>query len=116
MTDLLYAEALATFGRLLDEATASGIADPNAMALATADADGVPAVRTVLLKSFDERGFVFFTHFDSPKGRDLRPTRMPRCCSCGATCARPGCRRGSRAVWSGWAMRRPMRTSPAGRG
>ena len=72
MTDLLYAEALATFGRLLDEATASGIADPNAMALATADADGVPAVRTVLLKSFDERGFVFFTHFDSPKGRDLQ--------------------------------------------
>ena len=72
MTDLLYAEALATFGRLLDEATASGIADPNAMALATADADGLPAVRTVLLKSFDERGFVFFTHFDSPKGRDLQ--------------------------------------------
>ncbi|AKC88379.1 pyridoxamine 5'-phosphate oxidase [Pseudoxanthomonas suwonensis] len=72
MTDLLYAEALATFGRLLDEAVASGIADPNAMAVATVGADGRPSARTVLLKSFDANGFVFFTHLDSPKGRDLR--------------------------------------------
>ena len=72
MTDPLYAEALDTFGRLLDEAAASGMADPNAMAVATAGADGVPAVRTVLLKSFDARGFAFYTHLDSPKGRDLR--------------------------------------------
>lgn len=72
MTDLLYTEALDTFGRLLDEAEASGMADPNAMTVATADADGRPSARTVLLKSFDARGFVFFTHLDSPKGRDLR--------------------------------------------
>lgn len=72
MTDRLYAEALETFSRLLDEARDSGMADPNAMAVATADADGVPSVRTVLLKSFDERGFTFYTHLDSHKGRDLR--------------------------------------------
>jgi pyridoxamine 5'-phosphate oxidase len=72
MTDPLYAEALATFGRLLDEATGSGIADPNAMVVATASADGRPAARTVLLKSHDARGFVFYTHLDSPKGRDLQ--------------------------------------------
>ena len=72
MTDPLHAEALEIFSRLLAEATASGMADPNAMALATADADGMPAARTVLLKSFDEHGFVFYTHLDSAKGRDLR--------------------------------------------
>ena len=72
MTDPLHAEALDTFGRLLGQAEASGMADPNAMALATADATGMPAVRTVLLKSFDARGFVFYTHLDSAKGRDLR--------------------------------------------
>jgi pyridoxamine 5'-phosphate oxidase len=72
MTDPLYAEALDTFARLLGEATASGIADPNAMVLATAGADGRPAARTVLLKSFDARGLVFYSHLDSPKGRDLQ--------------------------------------------
>ena len=71
MTDPLYAEALDTFGQLLAQATASGMADPNAMSLATADASGMPSVRAVLLKSFDERGFVFYTHLDSAKGRDL---------------------------------------------
>ena len=63
---------LATFAGLLDEAASSGMADPNAMSLATADASGMPSVRAVLLKSFDERGFVFYTHLDSAKGRDLR--------------------------------------------
>ena len=43
----------------------------NAMQLATVDADGRPAVRTVLLKGFDERGVTFFTNYDSAKGRDL---------------------------------------------
>ena len=41
------------------------------MSLATASASGEPSVRTVLLKDIDERGFVFFTHYSSPKGRDL---------------------------------------------
>ena len=72
MTDPLHAEALDTFGRLLEEAGATGMADPNAMAVATAGSDGRPSARTVLLKSFDARGFAFYTHLDSPKGRDLR--------------------------------------------
>jgi pyridoxamine 5'-phosphate oxidase len=72
MTDPLYAEALDTFGRLLEEATHSGLVDPNAMTVATAGADGRPSARTVLLKTFDARGFAFYTHLDSPKGRDLR--------------------------------------------
>jgi pyridoxamine 5'-phosphate oxidase len=44
---------------------------PNAMTLATATKDGVPSARVVLLKSFDERGFVFFTNYDSQKGQEL---------------------------------------------
>jgi len=44
---------------------------PERMALATADAEGAPSVRMVLLKSFDERGLVFYTHYDSRKGREL---------------------------------------------
>jgi pyridoxamine 5'-phosphate oxidase len=54
------------------EAEASEPADPNAMALATVDADGMPDVRTVLLKGFDAAGFVFYTNLDSRKGRQLR--------------------------------------------
>jgi len=46
-------------------------ADINAMTLATVDKDGKPSTRTVLLKSVDERGFIFFTNYDSRKGREL---------------------------------------------
>ncbi len=68
----LYAEALSTFASLYEEAKAGDEAEPNAMALATATPDGRPSVRTVLLKAFDPRGFVFYSHVDSPKGRDLQ--------------------------------------------
>ena len=67
----LYRTALATFAGLLDEAASSGIADPNAMVVASVDAAGRPSSRTVLLKAFDERGFVFYTHLQSRKGREL---------------------------------------------
>lgn len=70
MSDL-YVEALDTFARLLDEAKAAGDPDPTAMTLATADASGRPSARTVLLKAFDARGFVFYTNYDSRKGRQL---------------------------------------------
>jgi pyridoxamine 5'-phosphate oxidase len=53
------------------EAKASEPNDPDAMALATADADGHPSVRMVLLKGHDERGFVFYTNLDSRKGSEL---------------------------------------------
>jgi pyridoxamine 5'-phosphate oxidase len=54
-----------------DEALKSEIIDVNAMSLATASAGGEPAVRIVLLKDIDANGFVFFTQYDSAKGRDL---------------------------------------------
>lgn len=71
MTDL-YAEALSTFARLFEEASAGDEIEPNAMTVATASVEGRPSVRTVLLKAFDERGFVFYTHLDSHKGRELQ--------------------------------------------
>ena len=70
MTDL-YAEALDTFATLLKEATDGGDPEPTAMTVATADAQGRPAARTVLLKAFDARGFVFYTNYESRKGRQL---------------------------------------------
>ncbi|WP_454832029.1 pyridoxamine 5'-phosphate oxidase [Pseudoxanthomonas wuyuanensis] len=70
MTDL-YAEALATFASLFEEAKQSSETEPNAMTVATATPDGRPSARTLLLKSFDQRGFVFYTHLHSHKGREL---------------------------------------------
>ena len=70
MTDL-YREALSTFNDLFAEAKASSEIEPNAMTVATATADGRPSARTVLLKSFDAQGFVFYTHLHSHKGREL---------------------------------------------
>jgi pyridoxamine 5'-phosphate oxidase len=55
----------------MEEATRSEPVDPNAMAVATVDADGLPNVRMVLLKGFDQRGLVFYTNTDSQKGREL---------------------------------------------
>ena len=72
MTTDLYTEALATFAELFAEAkSASGELEPNAMTVATANAQGRPSARTVLLKSFDAQGFVFYTHLHSHKGREL---------------------------------------------
>lgn len=55
----------------LEEAIRAEAPEPTAMTLATADATGRPAARIVLLKGIDARGIVFFTHYDSAKGRDL---------------------------------------------
>ncbi|MEV5639252.1 pyridoxamine 5'-phosphate oxidase [Streptomyces flaveolus] len=52
-------------------ATEGGLFEPNAMVVSTADAEGRPSSRTVLLKHFDEQGFVFYTNYDSRKARDL---------------------------------------------
>lgn len=65
-------EPIALLQQWMSEAVAAGIDEPNAMALATADANGRPSVRTVLLKGLDDAGAVFFSNLDSPKGRDLR--------------------------------------------
>jgi pyridoxamine 5'-phosphate oxidase len=53
------------------QAQSAAIKEPNAMTLATATADGIPSARIVLLKGFDERGFVFFTNYESQKGEEL---------------------------------------------
>jgi len=65
------ADPLRQFAAWFDDAIRSATLEPSAMTLATAGADGRPAARTVLLKALDSRGFVFYTSFDSAKGRDL---------------------------------------------
>lgn len=64
-------DPISLFGRWLADARAKEPNDPNAMALATADSNGAPDVRMVLLKDFDADGFVFFTNLESAKGRQL---------------------------------------------
>jgi pyridoxamine 5'-phosphate oxidase len=64
-------DPFALFGEWLDAAAASEPNDPNAMALATLDATGMPDVRMVLLKGFDGQGFVFYTNLESRKGEQL---------------------------------------------
>ncbi|HEY3243225.1 MAG TPA: pyridoxamine 5'-phosphate oxidase [Phycisphaerae bacterium] len=59
------------FARWFDEACSGGLLQPDAMTLATATPDGRPSARMVLLKHFDERGFVFYTNYHSRKGREL---------------------------------------------
>jgi len=59
------------FAVWMQEACASDLVEPNAMSLATAGVDGQPTQRTVLLKSFDERGFVFYTNLESRKARQI---------------------------------------------
>ena len=64
-------EPLRLWQAWFDEAVKSEPRDPTAMSLATVDSEGLPDVRTVLLKGVDARGFVFYTNFESRKGREL---------------------------------------------
>jgi pyridoxamine 5'-phosphate oxidase len=59
------------FDRWYRKAAETEVNDPNAMTVATADADGRPSARILLLKDFDEHGFVFYSNFESQKGREL---------------------------------------------
>lgn len=61
-----------------DEATKAAVIEPNAMTLSTVGADGRPSARVVLLKGFDHNGLVFFTNYESRKGREL--TNNPNAC------------------------------------
>jgi len=72
------ADPLVQFRQWFDEAVRAELLEPNAMTLATVTPTGDPAARTVLLKDLDATGFVFFTNYESAKGRDL--TRQPRAC------------------------------------
>ena len=62
---------IAFFRRWFGEAEAAAITEVNAMTLATVDADGMPRARIVLLKELDDAGFVFYTNYDSAKGRQM---------------------------------------------
>jgi pyridoxamine 5'-phosphate oxidase len=64
-------EPVRLFAAWFDEAKRSEPVNPDAMAVATVDASGLPNVRMVLLKGFDQRGFVFYTNLDSVKGHEL---------------------------------------------
>jgi pyridoxamine 5'-phosphate oxidase len=64
-------DPLALFREWFEEARAAGVDVPEAMTLATADAEGRPSARMLLLKSADERGFAFFTGYESRKGQEL---------------------------------------------
>jgi pyridoxamine 5'-phosphate oxidase len=67
----LAADPVSMFRRWLAEAAAAGLHEPNAMVVSTADADGRPSSRMVLLKGLDEHGFAFFTNTRSRKGQEL---------------------------------------------
>lgn len=73
-------EPSALFAAWLAEATAKEPNDPNAMALATVDANGMPNVRMVLLKDAGPQGFVFYTNYESAKGTELLATRKAALC------------------------------------
>ncbi len=60
------------FEKWFDEAKKKEINDPNALALGTANKNGIPSVRMVLLKHFDKNGFVFYTNLNSQKGNELK--------------------------------------------
>ena len=67
----LHPDPITQFRAWLDDAVAANVLEPTAMSLATVGGDGLPRVRTVLLKGLDERGFAFYTNLDSRKGRQL---------------------------------------------
>ncbi len=66
------ANPIVLFEKWFEVAKKSEINDPNALSLATASPDGIPSVRMVLLKGLNEKGFVFYTNFNSKKGKDLK--------------------------------------------
>ena len=73
-------EPFELFAAWLEDATASEINDPNAVALATVDMDGLPNVRMVLLKGFDQAGFVFYTNCESAKGTEILSSMKAAMC------------------------------------
>ncbi|ACM25716.1 pyridoxamine 5'-phosphate oxidase [Agrobacterium sp. SHOUNA12C] len=73
-------EPFALFAAWLREAEATEPNDPNAVALATVDKDGLPNVRMVLLKGFDSQGFVFYTNFESQKGQEILSQKKAAMC------------------------------------
>lgn len=73
-------DPFALFGEWLADATRTEPSDANAVALATVDTDGMPNVRMVLLKGFDDQGFVFYTNYESAKGQEILATKKAAMC------------------------------------
>ncbi|MBP9888355.1 MAG: pyridoxamine 5'-phosphate oxidase [Leptospiraceae bacterium] len=71
----LKTNAIEQFSTWFNDARNSKILEPNAMTLATADKSGLASARIVLLKSFDEKGFIFFTNYESRKGKEIAETK-----------------------------------------
>ena len=67
----LHPDPIHQFKNWFQAALSAGVVEPNAMALATVDASGQPSSRIVLLKDVDDRGFTFYTNYESRKGREL---------------------------------------------
>ena len=80
MTELEQHNPFELFEAWFAEARVGEPSDPNAMALATSDRTGRPSVRMVLLKGLDDRGFVFYTNFESRKGQDILGNGMASLC------------------------------------
>jgi len=80
-----FADPFQQFGLWFDEAVKAALLEVNAMTLATSSPQGEPSARIVLLKAYDEHGFVFFTYYESAKGRDLEAN--PRSAKAGAVTA-----------------------------
>jgi pyridoxamine 5'-phosphate oxidase len=75
-----FSEPFRRFGELLERAAATDLREPTAMAVATSTADGRPSVRMLLLKGFDECGFVFYTNLESRKAGDLAANPFAALC------------------------------------
>jgi len=69
--DSLPTEPVELFSKWFDEAVNARVPEPNAMSVATVDAEGRPSSRILLIKDFDQRGFSWFNNYDSRKGKDL---------------------------------------------
>lgn len=81
--DLPTKEPVALFDHWFNEAKNSGhVFETNAVAVASATPEGVPSVRMVLLKGYDQKGFVFFTNYESRKGHELVSLSMTNLSSC----------------------------------
>ena len=73
-------DAMQQFGRWFEDAQRAELPEPNALTLATVSAAGQPSARVVLMKAYDERGIVFYTNYQSRKGRDLAESPLAAVC------------------------------------
>ena len=71
MTKKAHKDPIVWFREIFEKAAATGMEDPNAMVVSSVDAEGAPSSRVVLLKDYDDSGFVFYTNYESQKGQEI---------------------------------------------